>query len=62
MNQLPTGKLPNMLLKKFLDKIRIEDSQVVLGPSIGEDVAIMKCGSKLLMAKTDPVCRNNEVR
>ena len=55
MNRLPTGKLPSVLLRKFIDKIRTEDEQVVLGPSIGEDVAIMKFGNKLLVAKTDPV-------
>ena len=55
MNRLPTVKLPSVLLRKFIDKIRTEDEQVVLGPSIGEDVAIMKFGNKLLVAKTDPV-------
>lgn len=55
MSQLPVGKLPNSLLKKFLDKIGTRDERVVLGPSVGEDVAVIKFGSKLLVAKTDPV-------
>ncbi|MFC1903904.1 AIR synthase family protein [Chloroflexota bacterium] len=55
MNPLPVGKLPNELLRKFLDKIKIEDEQVVLGPSIGEDVTVIRLGNKLLVAKTDPV-------
>ena len=55
MNPLPVGKLPAALLRKFIDKIRIEDDQVVLGPSIGEDVAVIRLGTKLLVAKTDPV-------
>ena len=55
MNRLNIGKLPSRLLRKFINKIRIEDEQVVLGPSIGEDVAVMKFGDKLLVAKTDPV-------
>ena len=55
MEPLPVGKLPAALLRKFIDKIRIEDEQVVLGPFIGEDVAVIRLGNKLLVAKTDPV-------
>lgn len=55
MNYLPVGKLPNSLLQKLLDKIHIEDEQVVLGPAIGEDAAVIRLGNKLLVAKTDPV-------
>lgn len=55
MNSLPVGKLPSALLRKFLDKIKIEDKRVILGPAIGEDVAVIKFGHKLLVAKTDPV-------
>ena len=55
MNSLPVGKLPSTLLKRFIDKIRIEDERVVLGPAIGEDVAVINFNNKLLVAKTDPV-------
>jgi hydrogenase maturation factor len=55
MNSLNVGKLPTALLRNFLDKIEIEDEQVVLGPRIGEDAAVIRCGGKLLVAKTDPV-------
>ncbi len=55
MNPLPVGKLPTALLRKFLAKVRTEDEQVVLGPSIGEDAAVIRLGNKLLVAKTDPV-------
>lgn len=55
MNSLPVGKLPNTLLKKFIDKIKIADERVVLGPAIGEDVAVINFNGKLLVAKTDPV-------
>jgi len=55
VNRLPTGKLPSALLRKFIDKIRTEDEQVVLGPSIGEDVAVIKVSNKLLVVTTDPV-------
>ena len=55
MDSLNVGKLPAGLLGNFLDKIKIEDEQVILGPRIGEDAAVIKCGHKLLVAKTDPV-------
>jgi hydrogenase maturation factor len=56
MKELPTGKLPNELLAKFINKIKAKDERVILGPAIGEDVAVIKFGNnKLLMAKTDPV-------
>jgi len=55
VNSLPIGKLPSELLKKLISQIRIEDAQVVLGPAIGEDVAIIDFNNKLLVAKTDPV-------
>ncbi len=55
MNHLPVGKLPPALLRRFISKIKIEDKQVVLGPAIGEDTAVIRLGNKLLVAKTDPV-------
>ncbi len=55
MNSLPVGKLPSALLKRLIDKISIEDERVVLGPAIGEDVAVIRFGNKLLVAKTDPI-------
>ena len=55
MNPLSVGKLPTALLSKFIAKLRAEDGQVVLGPSIGEDAAVIRLGNKLLVVKTDPV-------
>ena len=55
MNPLRVGKLPTALLGRFIDKIRSGDEQVILGPSIGEDAAVIKVGNKLLVAKTDPI-------
>jgi hydrogenase maturation factor len=54
LKTLPVGKLPGALLGEFLSRIRQDDS-VVLGPAIGEDVALIRMGKKLLVAKTDPV-------
>jgi len=55
VNPLPVGKLPTDLLSRFINRIRTEDGQVVLGPSIGEDAAVIRLGNKLLAVKTDPV-------
>jgi hydrogenase maturation factor len=55
VNSLPVGKLPNALLKRFIDKIKISDERVMLGPAIGEDVAVINFNGKSLLAKTDPV-------
>jgi hydrogenase maturation factor len=55
VSSLPVGKLPNTLLKRFIDKIKITDERVVLGPAIGEDVAVINFDGKSLVAKTDPV-------
>lgn len=55
MSSLHTGKLPAETLKRLLENIRIEDEQVVLGPRIGEDAAVIRLGRKLLVAKMDPV-------
>jgi len=54
LKTLPVGKLPGTLLGEFLSKVRKDDS-VVRGPAIGEDVAVVRMGKKLLVAKTDPV-------
>ena len=52
---LRTGKLPPELLKKLLKHKGAKDSRVLLGPSIGEDAALVKLGKELLVLKTDPV-------
>jgi hydrogenase expression/formation protein HypE len=52
---LKTGKLPPALLKKLLRNSGAKDKRVVLGPSLGEDAAIVKLGKQLLVLKTDPV-------
>jgi len=55
LRTLPMGKLPSALLERFLNKIQTKDQSVVLGPAIGEDVAVIRFGNKLLVAKADPV-------
>jgi hydrogenase maturation factor len=53
---LKSGKLPPELLKKLIKKYPGgRDRRVLLGPSLGEDAAVVKLGRHLLVLKTDPV-------
>lgn len=54
-NSLQVGKLPHELLARLLAKVKIADDQVILGPGIGEDAAVIRLGGKLLVATADPV-------
>jgi len=53
--KLNPGKLPPELLKKLLKLKGAEDSRVIVGPSVGEDAAIVRLGNTKLVLKTDPV-------
>ncbi len=55
MDTLPVGKLPIELVGRLISKVEREDKQVVLGPSIGEDAAILRLSDRLLVVETDPV-------
>ena len=55
---LPPGKLPAPLLAELLSALPSTDPQLVLGPAVGEDAAIIDfaAGSEnLLVAKIDPI-------
>jgi hydrogenase maturation factor len=52
---LRTGKLPPELLRKMLKHSGALDKRVILGPSIGEDAAVVRLGNQMLVLKTDPV-------
>ncbi|MDA1127858.1 MAG: AIR synthase family protein [Chloroflexi bacterium] len=49
------GKFPPSLLEKLLQKTRVSDPQVLLGPGLGEDAAVLDLGDTLLVAKSDPI-------
>lgn len=49
------GKFPPKLLEKLLQKNEIFDHRVILGPSTGEDAAVLDPSEKLLVAKSDPI-------
>ena len=55
MNFLP-GKVPAEILQKIVFKhLGTRRSDVVLGPTVGEDAAIVKAGKQVLVTATDPV-------
>jgi hydrogenase expression/formation protein HypE len=43
------------LLERLLGQIPNTDAQVLVGPGIGEDAAVIAWGDKLLVAKSDPI-------
>ncbi len=52
---LPLGKLKPDLLQKCLDRHRIEDSKVKVGPGLGEDAAAIDMGDHYLLLAADPI-------
>ncbi len=53
---LPAGKLPNPFLDELLARYRIDDPSVIVGPSVGEDTAVVDIdGETVLALKTDPI-------
>ena len=55
MSFFKPGKLPPDFLGKLLGKINPHDSNLVIGPRVGEDAAVIDIGDKYLVVKTDPV-------
>ena len=52
---LEIGKLPQELMRELLADLGADDQQVVVGPAVGEDCAVVDLGERLLVAKSDPV-------
>lgn len=51
----PVGKVPPAALGPQLERLRITDDRVVVGPKIGEDAALIDFGDRFLVATTDPI-------
>lgn len=50
------GKLPNDVLKKeILSKINIKNDDVLVGPTVGEDCAVVDFGGEKCVLTTDPI-------
>lgn len=52
---LPVGKLPPALLASLLEQASQADPDVLLGPGIGIDCAVVRVGERLLVFKADPI-------
>ena len=52
---MQAGKLPLDMLSSLLGRLDITDPRVVLGPTPGEDAALIDFGDRYLVAKTDPI-------
>lgn len=52
---METGKLPPDVLEELLSNLDTADPRVLVGPSVGEDCAVVDMGDRLLIAKSDPV-------
>ena len=52
---MKSGKLPLAMLTRLLSEVKIKDRRVALGPSPGEDAALIDFGDRYLVAKTDPI-------
>lgn len=50
-----TGKLPVELLEQLLSEFPCHDPDVVVGPSIGEDAAVIDTGDAYIVVKSDPI-------
>jgi hydrogenase expression/formation protein HypE len=51
----PVGKLPLDLLEKLLRGLRQDDPNLLAGPGIGVDAAVISFGREKLVFKTDPI-------
>ena len=50
------GKVPPEILQSIVfSKLGRRDSDVLLGPSLGEDAAVIKIGDQVVVAATDPI-------
>ena len=54
-NILHTGKLPPRILGDMLQRYSSLDERILLGPRVGEDVAVIDMGEKTLISTTDPI-------
>ena len=53
---LPAGKLPNDLLRKFLNQFIFNDPAIIINPGVGEDTAAIDVGpEEVLVLKSDPI-------
>jgi hydrogenase expression/formation protein HypE len=53
---LPPGKLPNDLLREYLNQFVFDDPSILINPGVGEDTAAVNVASEeVLVLKSDPI-------
>ena len=55
IRRMKPGKLPADLLRRLLASHPATDPRVLLGPSVGEDAAVLDMGGRALVVATDPI-------
>lgn len=56
MSRLSIGKIPNSLLKALVfSRLGEDDPEVLVGPSIGEDAAVIRHKGEMFAFKSDPI-------
>jgi hydrogenase expression/formation protein HypE len=55
MAKFPVGKLPAQVLSRLLQQLSSSDPNVILGPGIGLDCALIGRGEQVLVLKSDPI-------
>jgi hydrogenase maturation factor len=56
MRRLPTGKIPQDILKQVVFKrLGIHSERVLQGPCVGEDAAVIEMGDRVIVVATDPI-------
>ena len=56
VRRLPTGKLPQDILKRVVfEKLGIPSSRILQGPGVGEDAAVIEMGDRVIVVATDPI-------
>ncbi len=58
---LGTGKLPHSQLKKLLAAVQSRNSQLILGPEVGLDAAIVRTPGNALVVTSDPITLANDL-
>lgn len=54
--RLPTGKLPQDILKRVVfERLGIHSERVLQGPCVGEDAAVIEMGDRVIVVATDPI-------
>ena len=56
VGRLPTGKLPQDVLKRVVfERLGIHSERVLQGPGVGEDAAVIDMGDRVIVVATDPI-------